>query len=75
MGKYLKMADEAMGMKAENCGRLAEFHSPLFGRCYGRIVEIKANLYHLSDHSVLKVPVMVPGSWIVRIHDEEATAK
>lgn len=75
MGKYLKMANDAMGLKTENQGRLAEFDSPLFGRCYGRIQEVKANLYHLTDHSVIHTPVVIPGSWIIRISDQEGSTK
>ena len=48
MGKYLTLANEAMGLQPENRGRMAEFDSPLFGRCYGRIQEIKANVYQLT---------------------------
>ena len=75
MGKYVDMANEVMGIKPDNRGRLAEFDSPLFGRCYGRIGEVKANLYHLTDHSVLKTQVTIPGTWIIRIVDERASTK
>jgi len=75
VGKYLNWANEAMGLKPENQGRMAEFDSPLFGRCFGRIQEVKANLYQISDHSVLKTPVVIPASWLVRIVDQEGDTK
>jgi hypothetical protein len=71
MGKYLDMANEVMGIRSDNRGRLVEFDSPLFGRCYGRIREVNANLYHITDHSVVKTEVSIPGSWVIRILDEQ----
>ena len=71
MGKYVDMANEVMGIKSDNRGRLVEFDSPLLGRCYGRIREVKANLYHLTDHSVTKIDAKIPGSWVIRIVDEQ----
>jgi len=62
MGKYVDMANDVMGIKPENRGRWVEFDSPLFGRCFGRIREVKANLYHITDHSVLKTEVTIPGT-------------
>jgi hypothetical protein len=70
MGKYLDMANGVVGTKPNNHGRLVEFDLPLFGRCYGRIREAKANLYHITDHSVLKTEMTIPGSWIIRIVDD-----
>lgn len=67
MGKYLDMADAVMGLKSDNQGQLMEFDSPLFGRCYGHILEVKANLYRLTDHSVLRSEARIPAAWVVRI--------
>ncbi len=75
MGKYLDMANDVMGIRSDNRGRLVEFDSPLFGRCFGRIREVTANLYHITDHSVLKTEVTIPGSWVVRIVDERDSTK
>jgi hypothetical protein len=75
MGKYVDMANEVIGIKSDNRGRLVEFDSSLFGRCYGRIREVKANLYHLTDHSVMKTEAIIPGSWVIRIVDERASTK
>ena len=71
MGKYLDMANEVMGIRPDNRGRFVEFHSPLFGTCFGRIREVKANLYRITEHSVLMTEVSIPGSWIIRIVDEQ----
>ncbi len=70
MGKYLDMANGVMGIKPDNRGRLVEVDSPLFGRCFGRIREVQANLYRITNHSVLKTEVSIPGSWIIRIMDD-----
>ena len=75
MGKYVDMANEVIGIRPDNRERLVEFDSPLFGRCYGRIREVKANLYHITDHSVLKTEVAIPGTWVIRIVDERASTK
>ena len=75
MGKYLKLANDAIGLRADNRGQLAEFDSPLFGRCYGLIEESKANLYYLTGHSVIQTPVVLPGSWVVRIVNQEGDTK
>ena len=64
------MANEVMGIRPDNCGWMVEFDSPLFGRCFGHIREIKANLYHMTDHSVLKTEMTLPSSWVIRILDE-----
>ncbi len=74
MGKYLDMADAVMGLKAKNQGRLVEFDSPLFGRCYGRIREVKANLYKITNHSVLQDEAVIPGAWLVRVMDDDLRA-
>ncbi len=71
MGKYLDMANDVMGIRSDNRGRLVEFDSPLFGRCYGRIREVKASLYRITNHSVLKTEVTIPGTWVIRIVDEQ----
>ena len=71
MGKYVDMANDVMGIRPDNRGRLVEFDSPLFGRCFGRIREVKANLYHITDHSVLKAEVTIPGAWVIKIMDEQ----
>ena len=75
MGKYVDMANEVMGIRSDNRGRLVEFDSPLFGQCYGRIREDHANGYHLTDHSVLNTDVTIPRSWVVRIVDERDSTK
>ena len=67
MGKYLDMADAVMGVEENNQGRLAEFDSPLFGRCYGRIREVKASLYTITNHSILHEEAVIPGAWLIRI--------
>lgn len=67
MGKYVDMADEVLGLKGNTQGRLVEFDSPLFGRCYGKIREVKGSLYTITNHSVLEKEVCIPAAWIVRI--------
>lgn len=61
------MADAVLGLKANNQRRLVEFDSPLFGRCYGKIREVKGSLYTTTNHSVLETEVIIPAAWIVRI--------
>ena len=75
MGKYLDKADEVMGLKPNNRGKWVEFDSPLYGPCYGRLKEVVTDVYLLTDHSVQKNEVRIPGHWVKRIVDEPATTK
>ena len=75
MGKYLDIANEVMGIRSDNRGRLVEFDSPLYGRCFGRLKEVVAAIYTLTDHSVQKNEVRIPGTWVVRIVDERDSTK
>lgn len=69
MGKYVDMADAVLGLKANNQGRLVEFDSPLFGRCYGKIRKVTGTIYTITNHSVLEREVSIPASWVVRIFE------
>ena len=75
MGKYLDIANDVMGIRSDNRGRLVEFDSPLYGRCFGRLKEVVAAIYTLTDHSVQKNEVRIPGTWVVRIVDERDSTK
>jgi len=75
MGKYVDMANEAMGVRPDNHGRWVEFDSPLFGRCWGRLKEVVGDTYILTDHDIVKGEVRILQAWVVRFVDERDSTK
>ncbi len=45
-------------------GQWVTFESPLFGACEGRVIAVEADVYTVSEHSVMKQRMRVPASWI-----------
>jgi len=54
-------------------GWTVTWDSPLFGLCEGKITEIKADFFKITEHGVTKEQATIPAAWIAGI-DSEAIA-
>ena len=75
MGKWLekanKHAEEVLEQRTRALrslfppGKWVEIDSPLFGRCSGWLIEVNADVFTITEHSVLKERMKIPAVWVI----------
>lgn len=55
----------------DRIGQWVQFDSPLFGLCTGLIIEVEADFYTVTDHSVIKDRVKIPIAWVEKPTDDQ----
>ena len=49
---------------SDRIGQWVQFDTPLFGLCTGQVIEVEADIYTVTDHSVTKGRGRIPIAWV-----------